>query len=117
MKVVYTTRDGRLTAEIEGSTQAEVWENLANFQDVFENTTCTKNGESSDDVRFVVRQDDEQNKYYELRVNSGPLRGTRKSYGVHKKGGGLFPKSKDSEGNWLPDNGWMRWNPTTKKEE
>lgn len=117
MKVVYTTNDGRLTAEIEGGTQAELFENLADFQDVFENTVCTKGGETSDDVRFIVRKDEEDNKYYELRVNSGPLKGTKKSFGCHKKGGGLFPRNKDKEGKWLPDNGWVRWNAQTQKEE
>ena len=34
-----------------------------------------------------------------------------------KKGGRLFPKRKDKEGNWLPDGGWVKWNPDTKKEE
>jgi hypothetical protein len=34
-----------------------------------------------------------------------------------KKGGRLFPKRKDKEGNWLPDGGWVKWNPDTQKEE
>jgi len=32
-------------------------------------------------------------------------------------GGGLFPKRKDSEGNWLPDKGWTKWNKETGKLE
>jgi hypothetical protein len=43
--------------------------------------------------------------------------GARLSFGVHKKGGGLFPKRKDNEGNWLSDNGWVKWNPKTEKAE
>jgi len=37
--------------------------------------------------------------------------------GVHKKGGGLFPKRKDADGKYLPDNGWQRWNHKTKTLE
>lgn len=117
MKLQYTTANGRMTVEIEGKTQSELFEGVAAFQEVFENNVATKNGVSSDDIRYVVRVDDEKNKYYELRVNSGPLRGVKKAFGVHKTGGGLFPRSKDKEDNWLPDNGWVKYNAATGKEE
>jgi hypothetical protein len=29
----------------------------------------------------------------------------------------MFPKRKDKDGNWLPDGGWVKWNPNTKKAE
>jgi hypothetical protein len=34
-----------------------------------------------------------------------------------KKGGGLFPKRKDKDGNWLPDRGWVKWNSKTQQNE
>jgi len=116
MKLNYTTKDGRMSAEFEG-TQSEIWEQIAHFQEVFEIGPATKNGESDDNVRFVVREV-EDNKYYELRyTGSNPkLLGAKKSFGQHKKGGGLFPKNKDDEGNWLPDNGWRQWDKDQKKE-
>jgi hypothetical protein len=52
--------------------------------------------------------------YYELRCADC---GARLSFGSMKKGGGLFPRRKDSEGNWLPDRGWVKWNPKTEKNE
>lgn len=116
MKLQYTTKDGRMTVEFEGSTQTDVVDQLASFQEVFEDNVCRKNGKESDDVVWRVREVDD-NKYYEKYVISGPLKGTKKSYGQHKKGGGLFPKVKDSKGSYLPDNGWVRWNPETKSEE
>lgn len=116
MKLQFTTADGRMTVEIEGSKLTDLFEGVARFQEVFEDNTATKGGETSNDVRYVVREVD-GNKYYEKRVNSGPLRGVKKSYGVHKVGGGLFPKSKDADDKWLPDNGWVRYNATTGKEE
>ena len=111
MKVTYTTKNSRLSAEIEGDSPRDVFENVAKFQEVFEENTCGKCG--SDNVRFVVRNVDD-NLYYEIRCGGC---GARLSFGSHKKGGGLFPKRKDSDGNWLPDQGWVKWNPKTEKNE
>jgi hypothetical protein len=61
----------------------------------------------------VVREND-GNEYYELRCTDC---GAKMAFGANKKGGGLFPRRKDTEGNWLPDNGWQRWNTKTKKLE
>lgn len=118
MKLTYTTADGRLTVELEAETQTGLWKELAAFQDVFEDNVCVKNGKTSEDVRYIVRTDDEENEYFEKRVASGPLAGTKKSYGQYKKPKGyLFAKSKDKDGNWLPDNGWVKYNKETGKEE
>lgn len=122
MELSYTTADGRLTVKLEGKTQSEIFEQLAQFQEVFENTECvikTDKGEkSSNKVRFVVREDKEENKYYEIHcVDSDPqLRGKKLAFGQHKKGGSLFPRRKDGE-NWLPNNGWVKFNKETGKEE
>ena len=43
--------------------------------------------------------------------------GAKLAFGVMKKGGRLFPKRKDKENNWLPNGGWVKWNPDTQKEE
>lgn len=114
MKLTYTTKNGRVTAELEGESQKELFTELNRFQEVFEETTCGKCG--NDDIKYVVRTVDD-NQYYELRCNSSKC-GARLSFGVHKKGGGLFPKRKDADGKtWLPDNGWVKWNPKTEKSE
>ena len=118
MKVVYTTGCGRLTAEFEAENQSELWRQVASFQEVFESALiCRKGGKESSDIRFIVRQDAEENEYFEARVVSGPLAGTKKAFGQNKKGGGLFPRNKDKDGNWLPDGGWVKWNKETEKEE
>ena len=44
------------------------------------------------------------------------LFGVKKSFGQHKRGGGLFPRIKDSEGNYLADNGWLKWDAEQGKE-
>ena len=110
MKVNYKTKTGRIRVELEGDSQRDIIQQISKIQEVFEEEQCGKCG--SDNIRFVVRNVDD-NLYYELRCGDC---GARLSFGSHKKGGGLFPKRKDGE-NWLPDRGWVKWNPKTEKNE
>lgn len=110
MKLNYQTRNGRLNVELEGDSQKEVFEQISRFQEVFEETSCGKC--ASDDIRYVVRNVDD-NLYYELRCADCRA---KLSFGVHKKGGGLFPKRRDGD-TWLPDGGWLKWNPKTEQNE
>jgi ribosomal protein L40E len=111
MKLTYTTKNGRLKVELEGDSQKDLFEAISKFQEVFDETSCGKC--ASENLRFVVRNV-EDNLYYELRCLDC---GARLSFGVHKKGGGLFPKRKDNDGKWLPDGGWLKWNPKTEQSE
>jgi ribosomal protein L40E len=111
MKLTYTTKNGRLKVELEGDSQKDLFEAISKFQEVFDETSCGKC--QSENLRFVVRNV-EDNLYYELRCLDC---GARLSFGVHKKGGGLFPKRKDNDGKWLPDGGWLKWNPKTEQSE
>lgn len=111
MKVTYRT--SKLSATFEGENQKELFKQLAGFQEVFDQCKCGKCGNES--IKFVVRTV-QDNEYYELRCDSSQCR-AKLTMGVNKKGGSLFPKRKDKEGNWLPDQGWTRWNPQTSKDE
>lgn len=111
MKITYSTPNNRITVEVEAESQREAFSELANFQEVFDNTECGKCG--SDNVVFCTRTVDD-NLYYELRCRDC---GAKLSFGVMKKGGRLFPKRKDKDGKWLPDNGWVKWNAETQREE
>tara|TARA_Y100000356_G_scaffold126394_1_gene124250 strand:+ start:301 stop:636 length:336 start_codon:yes stop_codon:yes gene_type:complete len=111
MKIKFTTPNGRVTAELEADTQVEIFSQLSAFQEVFGETHCGKCG--SDNLKFQIRNVDD-NLYYELKCLDC---GAKLAFGVMKKGGRLFPKRKDKEGNWLPNGGWVKWNPETKKEE
>jgi ribosomal protein L40E len=102
---------GNLSVEFECDTPKEVFNQLSIFQEVFGETKCGKCG--SENLRFVVRVVDD-NPYYEIRCMDC---GAKLAFGANKKGGGLFPRRKDAEGSWLPDNGWTKWNPKTKQVE
>ena len=109
MKVTYTS--GKISVEIEADTQIELFQRLANFQEIFAETKCGKC--DSENIRFQVRNVDD-NLYYELKCVDC---GAKLAFGVMKKGGRLFPKRKDNEGKWLPNGGWVKWNPDTQREE
>jgi len=109
MKVTYNT--DKMSVELEGETQRDLFGQLAAFQEVFDETLCKKC--DSTNVKFVVRQV-EDNEYYELKCQDC---GAKLAFGCMKKGGGLFPKRKDPEGNWLNDRGWVKYNRETGKEE
>lgn len=110
MKVVYTGK--RFSLEVEGENQSEIWKKLADFQEVFEEQCCGKC--KSENVRFTVRTV-EENDYHELRCLDCHA---KLAFGVHKKGGGLFPNRKDKESGKIKGvNGWVKWNSQTNKEE
>lgn len=101
MKLNYKVND-RLEFELEGSGQKEVFKELAVIQEIFGEKSCGLC--NKDTIRFVVRNVDD-NDYFELRCDCGGIL----SFGQHKKGGTLFPKRKDENGNYIPNNGWHKW--------
>lgn len=107
MKASYRTQDGRMTFEVSGDTPKQIWEQVAAVQELFEaDSECglchSKEGKG---LRFVAREYDD-NKYYELRCLQCFA---RLSFGQHKKGGGLFAKRKDKDGNRLEHRGWEKY--------
>ena len=117
MKVLYTTKNGRLSVELEAETQTSLWKQLSVFQEIFEENTCKKC--NSDDIRCVVRvSKDAKGKtydYHELRCVSC---GAKLPFGVLDDGSGsLFPKRKDKEGKFRGKYGWVKWNPEKEVEE
>lgn len=64
MRASYKNANGRLTAEFECDTQRELFEQLARFQEVFDEGVCGKCG--AENLKFVVRTV-EDNHYYEIR--------------------------------------------------
>ena len=106
MKVKYLSRTHQLTFELAGNTASEIWEELSEIQEVFDSdVACGICGATP--VRFRARENS-GNTYHELVCTNKDCR-ARLSFGQHRTGGGLFPKRKDKEGNWLPSNGWERF--------
>jgi len=116
MRVRYTS--GRLSTEFEGN-QTEIFAALAEFQEIFEETSCGKCG--SDNIGFVVREV-KGNKFHELHCRN-PECHAKLAFGKHRQTETLFPRRKAGnndptglpEGEWLPDRGWIKWDASQKK--
>lgn len=106
-----TKKIGNLTITFNAETDKAVVERLSTLEEIFGHTKCGKCG--SENLKFNVRENG-GNKYYELVCQDC---GAKLAFGVHKEGGSLFPKRKDSEGNYLKDKGWTKWNKATGKLE
>lgn len=105
----------------EGEKETEIFEQLASLQEVFgQAAKCGKC--QCTDLRFVVRQNKDEDKFYELRCQNRNCRAVL-AFGCHKKpAGGLFPKKKgepgaDGKPTYLPNDGWQTYNPQTQQKE
>jgi hypothetical protein len=109
MKFTFKISD-KLTAELEANEQRPMFEQLAELEEIFGIKCCGKC--KSTDIKFVVREDKEENKYYELQCTKCRA---RFAFGCNKKGNSLFPKRKDKDGKWLPNDGWEVYVPQAKE--
>lgn len=117
MKVTYIVKNKNLKFEFEAENHQAVWKELSQIQELYDDMTCKKFDMETDNVRFVVRHDAEENDYFELRaMEPGKLYGCRKKFGVTKKEKALFPKLKDENNEYYPDGGWRKWDKTQQKE-
>lgn len=105
MDITVKTADGKIEATLSGETQQDIFKELHAFQEIFEINTCGKCMKKN--LRYVVRQDKEENEYFELQCKDCKA---KFEFGSMKKPKGrLFPKRKDKDGNWKPNHGWTKW--------
>ncbi len=106
MKLTYTTKNNRIKVELENNSLKEIFKQLAEFQEIFDEPKCGSC--NSENIHFLVRTVD-CNDYYELKCRDCLA---KLAYGQHKTGGSLFPKRKLTNGNYDKENkGWHRWSP------
>lgn len=103
MAIKLTTTIGNFTVEVEGETQLEAFDNMAEMAELLSvGVHCGKSGATD---TIPVRRMTGDFIFREWKcVSSGATLGMGQ-----KKEGGLFPRRKDKEGNWLEDNGWQTW--------
>lgn len=104
MRLHYTSANGRMQFEFDGSTHKEVIQRLAAIQELFEEPACGCC--NSKDIRFDVREFD-GNSYYKLVC---PACSAQLDFGQHKTGGSLFVKRTDKDKRPMPNRGWYIWN-------
>ena len=110
MKANYRTRDGRIVVEVQGETVKDLFRGIGQAQEVFEAAACCGACESPN-IQFRTRTI-EDNDYFELSCQDCH---SKLDFGQHKKGGTLFAKRKDSDGSWLPNAGWRKWEQSQTK--
>lgn len=111
MQCDYKVND-KLIIKFESANQKEVFQNLAQLGEVFSISECGACG--SKDIRHAVRTvpSGKQNfVYYELHCQKCRA---RLSFGQSTDTVTLFPKKKDESGEYLPNNGWTKYQ---KKDE
>lgn len=113
MKVKVTTSVADF--EFDSDQATDIFEQIATVQEVFGDLRFTsKDGKfTTDNVKLVVRSDNDDNKYYEAVVmEPGAYMYAKKKFGCHKKGGGLFPKKSEGHKSY-----WTKYNRDTQTEE
>ncbi len=102
-----------LTIEIEAGDQKSLFRALASAQEVFGERACGKC--KSADIIFRTRTVKGNDFYEVVCVRCRAVL----SMGAHKQGDTLFPRRHvEAEGGakeWLPDNGWQKWDAETER--
>lgn len=106
MKVSYQMAKGEVI--VEGGDVKECFEELAHAVEVFGHSQCGA-CESMNVVPSV--REAQGNTYYEVRCQDC---GAALSFGQTRVGNRLYPRRKDKSGNYLPGNGWTKWQGAAK---
>lgn len=123
IKLKYNVRPS-IQVEVDVNDQLELFKSLAEIQEIMGEDTCKKCG--GVDTSFVVREVD-GNTFHEIRCNNKGCRAIL-SFGKEKKSGRLYPRryevegkeaKKDADGKvvYLPNEGWVAYNPKTGQKE
>lgn len=106
----------KLKITLDATGQTDLFNQLADVSEIFSHNSC--GACKSPDIRYVVREvakGTKKHKYYELHCQKCR---SKLSFGQHNEGGTLFPHRKDKEGNYLANNGWVKFvKDADKKEE
>lgn len=79
-----------LIVTVEGDTPIDVFRELAHAQEIFEQEKCGHCG--NDKLRFIARQDEDKNEYFELGCTVPGCR-AKLPFGLNKKDkGNMYPK-------------------------
>jgi bacterioferritin-associated ferredoxin len=104
MKLHYRTPNNRLTFEISGDNIKEIISELSDISDVFgAGSIC---GACNSGNTTMQSRTAKGYQFYEAVCQDC---GCKLSFGQHKEGGTLFPKRKDTDGSWLPNHGWGKY--------
>ena len=107
----FRTKSGQLSFKLTGESVKDIFEDLAEVEEIFDVPMVCGVCENSD-VAHRVRENG-GNKFYELHCLTPSCR-ARFSFGQSKDQKSLFPKRKDGDGNWINNGGWERYQANAK---
>ena len=115
--------DGKVSFEIEGDNEADIFKGIARVQEVFSHDSCGACGKHN--TKFVCRLDSDENDWLEVVCQDC---GSKVIFGRTKKGGQIYPKIKwdqlsekqqeqradeqeyaEKHYGYLPNKGWFKY--------
>lgn len=115
MKLTYNSN--KFAVEFEAEKMQDMFDQIANFQEVFEHTTCGKC--QGHNIRCCVRIAGKYT-YREMKCLDC---GAKLTFGTNETTNQMFPKNyrldegKDGPKRYLKDNGWGKYNKETDRDE
>lgn len=103
---------GPFTFEVEGTSVRDVFQQLAAMHDAFNVGPCTTEDGPSYNIKpqkRIVADTQNPKKTYEYFEWVCLDNGARLNMGQNQDGVGLFPKRKDSDGQYLENRGWVKF--------
>lgn len=104
-----------MTVTLDVSDQKDLFRQVSSLQEVCGADKC--GACQSENVNFCVRNAVDGKKTYEFFEMRCRECNARLSFGAHQEGGTLFPKRKDTDGNWLENSGWIKFKKTNNDSE
>ena len=108
MKITFHA--GSSAIEVEGRDTKDCFTQIASAVEVFGHPQC--GACKNTNITPLVREN-AGNHYYELQCNGC---NAALAFGQRKADGALYPRRKDKDGNFLPNNGWTKWTPRANDE-
>jgi hypothetical protein len=109
MRVVYKL--AKFEVEVDGDSTRDCFDKISSAVEIMSNSRC--GACDSENVIPVVREN-AGNHYREMSCIDC---GCRLAFGQRRADGEMFPKKKDKEGSWLPNRGWVKWQPRENTDD
>ena len=112
MIVRYRSANGHLEFQFDAPTQKDVWAKLAAIQQCFEIKCCGRCQSQKLEFKHITTGEG----YEYLKMHCVECT-AQLNMGQHKEGGGLWPKTRDTDGNEMECGGWSVWEPEHKRTQ
>ena len=106
-RITFKTPNG-FTVTTEVNNLKELFQKTGSYAEILSESECGLCHSTAIMPRVRKAGDNDEYDFYEIVCLNSACR-ARKEYGQSKDKVSLFPQRKDKEGNWLPNNGWTKY--------